>query len=66
MPLLSFLPSPQGAVLLAAGRMVVTARSRLSEFFVFNLLAMLIVPLGASGCGSVRVEAAASGERIFE
>ena len=50
-PLLSFLPLlAQGAVLLAAGRMVVSGSLGLSEFFVFNLLlAMLIVPLRSLG-----------------
>ena len=62
-PLLSFLPLlAQGAVLLAAGRMVVSGSLSLSGFFIFNLLlAMLIVPLqeprnvGRSGAARDRV-----------
>jgi ATP-binding cassette subfamily B protein len=68
-PLLSFLPLlAQGAVLLAAGRMVVGGSLTLSEFFVFNLLlAMLIVPLRSLGMWIGQAQrATASGERIFE
>jgi ABC-type multidrug transport system fused ATPase/permease subunit len=68
-PLLSFLPLlAQGAVLLAAGRMVVNGSLTLPEFFVFNLLlAMLIVPLRSLGMWIGQAQrATASGERIFE
>jgi ATP-binding cassette subfamily B protein len=68
-PLLSFLPLlAQGAVLLAAGRMVVSGSLTLPEFFVFNLLlAMLIVPLRSLGMWVGQAQrATASGERIFE
>jgi ATP-binding cassette subfamily B protein len=68
-PLLSFLPLlAQGAVLLAAGRMVVDGSLSLSSFFVFNLLlAMLIVPLRSLGMWIGQAQrATASGERIFE
>jgi ATP-binding cassette subfamily B protein len=68
-PLLSFLPLlAQGAVLLAAGRMVVSGSLSVSEFFVFNLLlAMLIVPLRSLGMWIGQAQrATASGERIFE
>ncbi len=68
-PLLSFLPLlAQGAVLLAAGRMVVSGSLSLSGFFIFNLLlAMLIVPLRSLGMWIGQAQrATASGERIFE
>ena len=68
-PLLSFLPLlAQGAVLLAAGRMVVDGSLGLDQFFVFNLLlAMLIVPLRSLGMWIGQAQrATASGERIFE
>ena len=68
-PLLSFLPLlAQAAVLLVAGRMVVSGSLSLSEFFVFNLLlAMLIVPLRSLGMWVGQAQrATASGERIFE
>jgi ABC-type multidrug transport system fused ATPase/permease subunit len=68
-PLLSFLPLlAQGAVLLAAGRMVVDGSLTLPQFFVFNLLlAMLIVPLRSLGMWIGQAQrATASGERIFE
>jgi ABC-type multidrug transport system fused ATPase/permease subunit len=68
-PLLSFLPMlAQGAVLLAAGRMVVSGTLGLREFFIFNLLlAMLIVPLRSLGMWIGQAQrATASGERIFE
>src|SRR6186713_3284984 len=50
-PLLSFLPMlAQAAVLLAAGRLVVSGSLSLGQFFLFNLLlAMLIVPLRSLG-----------------
>jgi ABC-type multidrug transport system fused ATPase/permease subunit len=68
-PLLSFLPLlAQGAVLLGAGRMVVSGSLSLSGFFIFNLLlAMLIVPLRSLGMWVGQAQrATASGERIFE
>ena len=68
-PLLSFLPLlAQGAVLLAAGRMVVSGSLTLGQFFLFNLLlAMLIVPLRSLGMWVGQAQrATASGERIFE
>jgi ATP-binding cassette subfamily B protein len=68
-PLLSFLPLlAQGAVLLAAGRMVVDGSLSLSAFFIFNLLlAMLIVPLRSLGMWIGQAQrATAAGERIFE
>ena len=68
-PLLSFLPLvAQGAVLLVAGRMVVSGSLTLPQFFVFNLLlAMLIVPLRSLGMWVGQAQrATASGERIFE
>ncbi|MBA2461158.1 MAG: ABC transporter ATP-binding protein [Actinobacteria bacterium] len=68
-PLLSFLPMlAQAAVLLAAGRMVVSRSLTLGEFFQFNLLlAMLIVPLRSLGMWIGQAQrATASGERIFE
>ncbi len=68
-PLLSFLPLlAQGAVLFAAGRMVVSGSLSLSGFFIFNLLlAMLIVPLRSLGMWVGQAQrATASGERIFE
>ena len=68
-PLLSFLPLlAQGAVLLAAGRMVVDGSLTLGQFFLFNLLlAMLVVPLRSLGMWIGQAQrATASGERIFE
>ena len=68
-PLLSFLPLlAQGAVLLAAGRMVVNGSLTLGQFFLFNLLlAMLVVPLRSLGMWIGQAQrATASGERIFE
>ena len=68
-PLLSFLPLlAQGAVLLVAGRMVVSGALGIDQFFVFNLLlAMLIVPLRSLGMWIGQAQrATASGERIFE
>jgi len=68
-PLLSFLPMlAQAAVLLAAGRLVVSGSLSLGEFFLFNLLlAMLIVPLRSIGMWIGQAQrATAAGERIFE
>jgi ABC-type multidrug transport system fused ATPase/permease subunit len=68
-PLLSFLPMlAQAAVLLAAGRLVVSGSLSLGEFFLFNLLlAMLIVPLRSLGMWIGQAQrATAAGERIFE
>jgi ATP-binding cassette subfamily B protein len=68
-PLLSFLPMlAQAAVLLAAGRMVVSGSLTLGQFFLFNLLlAMLIVPLRSLGMWIGQAQrATASGERIFD
>ena len=67
-PLLSFLPLlAQAAVLLAAGRMVVSGSLTLGQFFLFNLLlAMLIVPLRSLGMWIGQAQrATAAGERIF-
>jgi ATP-binding cassette, subfamily B, bacterial len=68
-PLLSFLPMlAQAAVLLAAGRLVVSGSLSLGQFFLFNLLlAMLIVPLRSLGMWIGQAQrATAAGERIFE
>jgi ATP-binding cassette subfamily B protein len=68
-PLLSFLPMlAQAAVLLEAGRLVVSGSLSLGEFFLFNLLlAMLIVPLRSLGMWIGQAQrATAAGERIFE
>ena len=68
-PLLTFLPVvAQGAVLLVAGRMVVSGSLSLGSFFAFNfLLAMLVMPLRMLGMWiGQAVRAVASGERIFE
>jgi ATP-binding cassette subfamily B protein len=68
-PLLSFLPMlAQAAVLLAAGRLVVSGSLSLGDFFLFNLLlAMLIVPLRSLGMWVGQAQrATASGERIVE
>ncbi len=68
-PLLAFLPMlAQAAVLLGAGRMVVSGTLTLGQFFLFNLLlAMLIVPLRSLGMWVGQAQrATASGERIFE
>ena len=68
-PLLSFLPMlAQAAVLLAAGRLVVSGSLSLGDFFLFNLLlAMLIVPLRSLGMWIGQAQrATASGERIFD
>jgi len=68
-PLLSFLPMlAQAAVLLAAGRLVVSGSLSLGQFFLFNLLlAMLIVPLRSLGMWIGQAQrATAAGERIFD
>jgi len=68
-PLLTFLPLvAQAAVLLAAGRMVVSGSLTLGAFFSFNLLlAMLVMPLRMLGMWIGQAQrATASGERIFE
>jgi ATP-binding cassette subfamily B protein len=68
-PLLTFLPMlVQGAVLLLAGRMVVSGSLSLGAFFAFNLLLnMLVAPLRMLGMWIGQAQrAAASGERIFE
>ena len=68
-PVLTFLPMlVQGAVLLLAGRMVVSGSLSLGAFFAFNLLLnMLVAPLRMLGMWIGQAQrAAASGERIFE
>jgi len=68
-PLLTLLPLvAQAAVLLAAGRMVVSGSLSLGDFFRFNLLlAMLVMPLRMLGMWIGQAQrATASGERIFE
>jgi len=68
-PLLSFLPLlAQAAVLLLAGRMVISGSLSLGEFFAFNgLLAMLVMPLRMIGMWVGQAQrAVAAGERIFE
>ena len=68
-PLLSFFPLvAQAAVLLAAGRMVVSGSLTIGAFFAFNLLlAMLVMPLRMLGMWIGQAQrAAAAGERIFE
>ncbi|HEX5583179.1 ABC transporter ATP-binding protein [Gaiella sp.] len=68
-PLLTFLPMlAQAAVLLVAGRLVVSGSLSLGDFFLFNLLlAMLIVPLRSLGMWVGQAQrATAAGERIFE
>jgi ABC-type multidrug transport system fused ATPase/permease subunit len=68
-PLLSFLPLvAQAAVLLVGGRMVVNGELGLRSFFVFNVLAlMLVMPLRSLGMWIGQAQrATASGERIFE
>ena len=68
-PLLTFLPLvAQAAVLLVAGRMVVSGSLTLGEFFAFNLLlAMLVMPLRMLGMWIGQAQRAiAAGERIFE
>jgi ATP-binding cassette subfamily B protein len=58
----------QAAVLLAAGRLVVSGSLTLGDFFLFNLLlAMLIVPLRSLGMWIGQAQrATAAGERIFD
>jgi len=68
-PLLAFLPMlAQGAVLIAAGHMVVSGSLSLGAFFQFNLLLnMLVAPLRMLGMWIGQAQrATASGERIFE
>ena len=68
-PLLTFLPTVAlAAVLLVAGRMVVSGSLSIGSFFAFNfLLAMLVMPLRMLGMWiGQAVRAVASGERIFE
>jgi ATP-binding cassette subfamily B protein len=68
-PLLSFLPLvAQAAVLLVGGRMVVNGELGFDAFFVFNVLAlMLVMPLRSLGMWIGQAQrATASGERIFE
>jgi ATP-binding cassette subfamily B protein len=68
-PLLAFLPLlAQAAVLLVGGRMVVSGDLSLRSFFVFNVLAlMLVMPLRMLGMWIGQAQrATASGERIFE
>jgi ABC-type multidrug transport system fused ATPase/permease subunit len=68
-PMLSFVPLlAQAAVLLVGGRMVVNGSITLGEFFVFNLLVvMLIWPLRMLGMWIGQAQrATASGERIFQ
>jgi ABC-type multidrug transport system fused ATPase/permease subunit len=68
-PLLTFLPLlAQAAVLLIAGRMVVSGSLSLGDFFAFNLLlAMLVMPLRMLGMWIGQAQrATAAGERIFE
>ena len=68
-PLLTFLPLlAQAAVLLVAGRMVVSGSMSLDEFVTFNLLlAMLVMPLRMLGMWIGQAQrATAAGERIFE
>src|SRR5262249_24357956 len=68
-PLLTFMPLlAQAAVLLAAGRMVVSGSLSLGAFFTFTLLlAMLVMPLRMLGMWVGQAQrATAAGERIFE
>ncbi len=68
-PLLTFLPIvAQAAVLLVAGRMVVSGSLSIGDFFAFNwLLAMLVMPLRMLGMWIGQAQrAVAAGERIFE
>ena len=68
-PLLTFLPLvAQAAVLLVAGRMVVSGSLSIGDFFAFNLLlAMLVMPLRMLGMWVGQAQrATAAGERIFE
>jgi ABC-type multidrug transport system fused ATPase/permease subunit len=68
-PLLTFLPMiATSAVLLVAGRMVVSGSLSLGSFFAFNLLlAMLVMPLRMLGMWVGQAQRAiAAGERIFD
>ena len=68
-PLLTFMPIvAQAAVLLVAGRMVVSGSLSPGSFVAFNLLlAMLVMPLRMLGMWiGQAVRAVASGQRIFE
>jgi ATP-binding cassette subfamily B protein len=68
-PLLTFLPFvAQAAVLLVAGRMVVSGSLTTGDFVTFNLLlAMLVMPLRMLGMWIGQAQrATAAGERIFE
>jgi ABC-type multidrug transport system fused ATPase/permease subunit len=68
-PLLTFMPIvAQAAVLLVAGRMVVSGSMSPGGFVTFNLLlAMLVMPLRMLGMWvGQAVRAVASGQRIFE
>jgi ABC-type multidrug transport system fused ATPase/permease subunit len=68
-PLLTFMPIvAQAAVLLVAGRMVISGSLSLGGFFTFNLLlAMLVMPLRMLGMWVGQAQrATAAGERIFE
>ncbi len=68
-PLLTFLPLlAQAAVLLVAGRMVISGSLSIGAFFAFNLLlAMLVMPLRMIGMWVGQAQRAiAAGERIFE
>jgi ABC-type multidrug transport system fused ATPase/permease subunit len=68
-PLLTFLPLlAQAAVLLFAGRMVVSGSISLEDFVTFYLLlAMLVMPLRMLGMWIGQAQrATAAGERIFE
>jgi ATP-binding cassette subfamily B protein len=68
-PLLTFMPLvAQAAVLLVAGRMVVSGSLSLGSFIAFNLLlAMLVMPLRMLGMWIGQAQrATAAGERIFE
>ncbi len=68
-PLLTFLPLiAQAAVLLVAGRMVISGSLSIGAFFAFFLLlAMLVMPLRMLGMWIGQAQRAiAAGERIFE
>jgi ATP-binding cassette subfamily B protein len=68
-PLLTFMPMiATAAVLLVAGRMVVSGELTLGSFFAFNLLlAMLVMPLRMLGMWVGQAQrATAAGERIFD
>jgi ABC-type multidrug transport system fused ATPase/permease subunit len=68
-PLLSFLPLvAQAIVLLAGGRMVARGDLTFGDFFVFNVLVLMLVgPLRMLGMWIGQAQrATASGERIFE